>query len=159
MAGHVKNGRNSMTKLNAPYLHVVYCDDVRSEIGGKITLVGIYNSDLQVPTAPVALPKLCVVSTFVVPIDMDVTQLTFKLKKDDIEIGKFETDIPEKRPTSHPLYTRWTYSNITTLSPFPIEGPGTLRAVVESNLGTFFGGGIRILVGNSEGGRHTADGQ
>ncbi|MCA8492537.1 DUF6941 family protein [Burkholderia arboris] len=148
-----------MTKLNAPYLHVVYCDDVRSEIGGKFTLVGVYSSDLQVPTAPVALPKLCVVSTFVVPINMDVTQLNFKLMKDDVEIAKFEIDTPRKKPAINPLYTRWTYSNITTLSPFPIEGPGTLRVIAESNLGTFIGSGIRILVGNSEDSRHTADDQ
>jgi hypothetical protein len=45
------------------YGHVIFCDDVRREIDGKLTLVGVYNGNLTVFGGfPAVLPKLCVVT-------------------------------------------------------------------------------------------------
>lgn len=38
---------------------VNYCDDIRNEIGNKISLIGLYGPDLIVPSLPALLPKLC----------------------------------------------------------------------------------------------------
>lgn len=38
----------------------VYCDDVRQETGNKLSLMGVYQSSLIVPTLPFVLPKLCI---------------------------------------------------------------------------------------------------
>jgi hypothetical protein len=43
------------------YAHAVFCDDIRQEVGGKITLVGIYAGQCLVPSIPCSLPKLCLV--------------------------------------------------------------------------------------------------
>jgi len=40
-------------------LTVIYCDDIRPEVGNKVSLMGVYGSDLIVPAFPVVLPKLC----------------------------------------------------------------------------------------------------
>ena len=37
-----------------------YCDDIRMEIGNKLSLIGVYSGDLIVPEIPTMLPKLCV---------------------------------------------------------------------------------------------------
>jgi len=42
------------------YAHAIYCDDIRQEVGGKTTLVGIYSGHCFVNTIPCALPKLCI---------------------------------------------------------------------------------------------------
>lgn len=41
------------------YAHAVFCDDIRQEVGGKITLVGMYAGQCLVPQIPSILPKLC----------------------------------------------------------------------------------------------------
>lgn len=41
------------------YLHATFCDDIRHEIGGKISLVGCYSDKLLVSEFPQRLPKLC----------------------------------------------------------------------------------------------------
>lgn len=44
------------------YAHALYCDDVRRETSGKLTLVGVYGSDLVVDEPPpVTIPKISVV--------------------------------------------------------------------------------------------------
>jgi hypothetical protein len=43
-----------------PSGHVIFCDDIRHEVGGKVTFVGVYTGYMYVNgTLPVALPKLC----------------------------------------------------------------------------------------------------
>jgi hypothetical protein len=46
--------------MTEPYGHTVICDDIREEINGKITYVGVYQSDLIVNVPfPTSLPMLC----------------------------------------------------------------------------------------------------
>lgn len=43
-----------------PSGHVIFCDDIRQEMNGKVTFVGAYSNFLFVNgTLPVVLPKLC----------------------------------------------------------------------------------------------------
>lgn len=41
------------------YGHTVFCDDIRSEVGGKVTFVGVYQSEMTVQgaTFPLLLPR------------------------------------------------------------------------------------------------------
>jgi hypothetical protein len=41
----------------SPY-HVIICDDIRQEIGGKQTLIGTYNEVMIVPAIPAILPSI-----------------------------------------------------------------------------------------------------
>lgn len=44
------------------YVHALYCDDIRRETSGKLTLVGLYGSDMVIEGQPPAtIPKLNVV--------------------------------------------------------------------------------------------------
>lgn len=43
-----------------PSGHVVFCDDIRHEVGGKITFVGTYTQVMYINgSLPTVLPKLC----------------------------------------------------------------------------------------------------
>lgn len=37
----------------------IWCDDVRMEVGNKMSLMGVYSSELLVPIFPFVLQKLC----------------------------------------------------------------------------------------------------
>ncbi|HOQ43538.1 MAG TPA: hypothetical protein PK178_15360 [Smithellaceae bacterium] len=37
----------------------ILCDDIRQEIGNKISLMGIYSKEIVVPSIPFVFPRLC----------------------------------------------------------------------------------------------------
>jgi hypothetical protein len=39
--------------------YAIICDDIRQEVGNKISLIGIYAKDIFVTKIPFTLPKLC----------------------------------------------------------------------------------------------------
>jgi len=43
-----------------PTARAIYSDDVRQEAGNKLSLMGVYQTALIVPTLPFVLPKLCI---------------------------------------------------------------------------------------------------
>ena len=61
------------------YVHATYCDDIRQEVGGKLTLVGVYNGSLLVPSFPVVLPKLCLALQVVTAVSEPLKDLTFRV--------------------------------------------------------------------------------
>jgi len=45
--------------------HVILCDDVRNEVGNKLSFMGVYGPELWVGKVPALMPHLC----FVVMLD------------------------------------------------------------------------------------------
>jgi hypothetical protein len=43
------------------HLEVIFCDDIREEVGNKLSYMGVYSADLTVPVLPIVLNKLCIV--------------------------------------------------------------------------------------------------
>jgi hypothetical protein len=72
------------------HLSVIFCDDIRHELGGKISLMGCYSEIMYVPDFPITLPKLCVHSTLEMPADAPFKNVTMSLKKGSIEIAGYE---------------------------------------------------------------------
>ncbi|GGX99039.1 hypothetical protein GJV26_15910 [Massilia dura] len=75
------------------FIHTMYCDDVRQEIGGKMTFVGAYQSQMvaELP-GELVLPKLCIVVTAQTPHDQPFKEMKVKLYHDDEVIQ--ELDVP-----------------------------------------------------------------
>ncbi|TXI03175.1 MAG: hypothetical protein E6Q76_14115 [Rhizobium sp.] len=42
------------------YGYCIFCDDVRTEIGEKLSFIGVYSGVLMLPEFPFSLPKFCV---------------------------------------------------------------------------------------------------
>ena len=81
-------------KKNADrYLTVTFCDDIRHEVGNKMSLIGCYQGELMVETAPTALPKLCALIAATTPTNKPFKTLTIRVMKDDAELARLE--IPE----------------------------------------------------------------
>ena len=57
-----------MSKISR-HLEVIFCDDIRSEVGNKSSYMGIYTRELTIPSAPLLLAKLCIAVQVVTDID------------------------------------------------------------------------------------------
>jgi hypothetical protein len=54
------------------------CDDIRTEQGGKLTVVGLYGKAIRIATLPATLPKLCFLAEFDSPF-LQATTLRVRL--------------------------------------------------------------------------------
>jgi len=55
-----------------PFGITIFCDDIRNEIGGKISMIGCYTGDMLISAVPpVAIPILCGVVHIRLPVDSD----------------------------------------------------------------------------------------
>jgi hypothetical protein len=73
---------------NDRYAFCLYCDDVRQEVGGKMTLVGVYQGGIQINAPlPVTIPQLHIVCNIRTPIDRPFKSLAFRLMFGDEEVA------------------------------------------------------------------------
>jgi hypothetical protein len=47
-----------------PYGFTQFCDDIRQEVDGKISLIGVYGADLVLPDFPATILQLCIMIRF-----------------------------------------------------------------------------------------------
>ena len=73
-----------------PHMWATFCDDVRQEVGNKVSYMGIYGANLIVPSLPTTLLKLCCILTVRIPAISPPKQVTLKLLRDEEVI--FEAD-------------------------------------------------------------------
>jgi hypothetical protein len=113
------------------------CDDVRHEIGGKRTLVGIYGNDLVVPSVPSNLPQLC----FVIKLDLansNIAKMTLTVEMSAGQtIGPLSIVIPKQLKTQKPIMHLAVY-------PFSIKETGTCQIFAS------FDGQKKIKIGQIE---------
>ena len=83
----------------ARYVNTIFCEDVRHELGGKVSFMGIYTGgSLIVPKElPVVIPKLCAVVNAFTGIKDPFEKLSIVLYTDDIVSSQI--DIPEEKLT------------------------------------------------------------
>lgn len=128
---------------------VIFCDDIRSEVGNKLSFMGVYSLSMALPagtTFPVSLPKLGVAITWNEPIDDYPEEVTFKVifvaldapphSEDGTTLAEINYNVKqgfennpvpahcdgENREASHRQMTA-----IAILAPFVIQHPGKVR--------------------------------
>lgn len=77
---------------NGRQIDVLFCDDVRTEVGGKKSLMGIYVGDMQVPQFPTRVSKFCIFATVSTPVS-----LPFQSMKVRVLVGEkiiLDSEIP-----------------------------------------------------------------
>lgn len=135
------------------YLHSMFCDDIRHEVGGKTSYTGVYTSKLLVPSFPVLVPKLCLVITAVTSADTPFKKFSIRILKDDtilIEQSLTDANITQgvnalSDLPKHNSPERIQVLNLSLVfSPFPIEGPCVLRVRGETENGELRGPGLII---------------
>lgn len=78
--------------MSAPrHLEVIYCDDIREEVGNKFSYMGVYSGELVVARGAVVLPKLCVAVKAVTDIADPFETLVVRLVQGDDEVELVST--------------------------------------------------------------------
>lgn len=131
------------------HVEVIYCDDIREEVGHKVSYMGIYSGELSVPIAPIVLTKLCIAVKV-------VTDMTDPFKELEVRIvkGDDETELLSTGPIPGPSESTG-FDNGSTfmvaqmafmLAPFQIDGETILRVKARTEREELKGMALRIRV-------------
>ena len=137
--------------------NTIFCDDIRQEVAGKISVMGIYGAELNVFSSfPTVLPKLCLVVMARFPLEQTITnpKLQIYLPEDDetpsilLElpdwpVTKEQTEQKSELPFPDALQLNSRFS-FHTLSPFFIRQEGWLRVRVLTDEGRLKVGALKI---------------
>lgn len=126
-----------------------FCDDIRQEIGNKVSLMGCYGHSMVVGTLPVVLPKLCAHVKVYTPINRPFARLSVRLLREEELLGEMQfppdalaTDLHN---THHISHAKWRMTTaVIALSPFPIEKPCRLSVEADTEEGVVNGGSFWI---------------
>ena len=131
-------------------LTAIYCDDIRHEVGNKMSFMGCYQSELFVPAAPIGLPKLCVYATVLTPLKRPFKSLTLRVVLDeDTELARMEIPSEVLSNLTDVLDSTATRKSISTalmFSPFFIEKASVLRIVADTEEGEIIGPRLLIKI-------------
>lgn len=127
----------------------MFCDDVRQEVGNKLSYLGVYVGNLIVPAFPTNLIKLCCVFSLYVPSTSPPKSVMFILLRDEEVI--FEAELPAEQIKSlESLASSGSDSRVLTMGTiaqfvnFPVTHACALkaRAVVDGQ--EIRGGGLDL---------------
>jgi len=137
----------------------VFCDDIRHEVGGKVSYIGVYSGGLFVPAFPVTLPKLCIAMTVVTPAEQPFRKLALRVLKDrdvlaegaldDAQLSNF-VEAAEGVPEDERKDIVRLLQSFFVFSPFQLDEPCVLRIRVDTEEGELRGLGLRISQGPTE---------
>jgi hypothetical protein len=132
-----------------PVMWATFCDDVRQEVGNKLSYIGVYGPELIVPSFPATLPKLCCVFNLRISPECMPRKLAFRLYRDEEII--FEAEQP---PASEEALkelalriddSQWIWiALVAQLAPFQIPRAAVLRARAMVDDQEVKGGALRL---------------
>jgi hypothetical protein len=132
-------------------LHAIFCDDVREEIGGKRSYIGVYGPELIVQNAPGVLPKLCIVVSAATPVQRPFERLVFRVLRDDEPM--VETTVPDDALKAASALPNTADRNgfavlvgVFQMSPFVIDRPMILRIRAETEDETLKGLALKVVI-------------
>jgi hypothetical protein len=136
------------------FLSTTFCDDIRQEIGGKISLIGVYNGVMYVPQFPVTLPKLWVMTTLVTPHSEPPKSMKISVTKNSeplVDLDATPEYLQQLADSREPVVPMPAGSQrvITSLAqvcfaPLVIDGPCLLRVTANTDKGEVRGLGLQI---------------
>lgn len=139
-----------MKKTSDRILTAIFCDDIRHEVGNKISYMGCYQSELFVPSAPIALTKFCIQATALTPIARPFKSLAFRVILDDeTELARLEIPpqaLSDGAQVDDPTATRKSVSTALMFAPFFIEKPTSVRLMADTDEGEIVGPRLLIKV-------------
>lgn len=135
------------------HLDVIYCDDIRNEVGNKFSFMGIYTRELTIPSAPLLLPRLCIAVKVVTDIDDPFESLVVRVVKikDGEETELLSTgllpmpsltDLPARDGDTTCMLLQMQF----VLSPFQIEEEATIRVKATTEREELLGAALHLRI-------------
>lgn len=119
-------------KAQRLYAHGLLCEDVRDEIAGSASYIGVFSGGIIVEQFPSAIIKLCLVAWVSWPIGdpSPKTIGTILILPDGTELGSGNTPIPTP-PAPDSGDRRQMLTSMLRCTMVPATHEGTLRAYVD----------------------------
>lgn len=134
----------------------IFSDDVRHEIGGKISYIGTYSGKMFVPSFPITIPKLCLSLKITTASSKPFKKLKVRIYRDEEVFAEGEmaqTDLERppaaedgeedgvpKKNRLHAIHMGFIFS------PFSVEKSCLIRVRVETESEELRGTGLRIAL-------------
>jgi hypothetical protein len=119
-----------------------FCDDIRHEVGHKVSFMGFYQGELFVPFVPMMLSKLYVQVTISTMVERLFNSLTVRLGRGVNPLAVIEVPVHDfvrfVMPANADAF-QWSVNVGVMLSPFTITEPGELRVGVITREGEMLG--------------------
>ncbi len=138
------------------FLHSTFCDDIRQEVGGKLSFIGIYSTTLIAQEFPVTLPKFCVSIVVVSPVERLISALTIRIRRDDEVMYELAVDekqlanaknaASEAADDGQPGRVQ-LFHFINAIAPMKFEGPCKLRVSAQTEDEEIRGLGLQVMQG------------
>lgn len=129
------------------FAHAIFCDDIRQELGGKFTFVGVYGSHLLVPKFPSILPKLCIVVNMATPVGQPFESLRFRVLKGDDTLAEGDFQQVAKATSELPDAKQGQVIRVAThavFSPFKVDAPELVRVQILTGADEIQAGSLQI---------------
>jgi len=65
------------------YVHVIWCDDIRQEVGNKPSFMGVYTGGIVLPVLPTILQRLSIYVWVNTSVERPFKKVNFKVVRDD----------------------------------------------------------------------------
>ena len=135
------------------HVETLFCDDIRQEVAGKVSFIGVYSSNLLVQDFPVVLPKLCLAIKLVAAADDQMDRIRLQVLKDEETLREIvvdeqqlaaASDSAEDDPHETPSHRFQVTQFFVVFSPMRFESPCTLRVRVQLDDEELLGVGLAI---------------
>ena len=137
---------------NGRYVFCQYADDIRQEMGNKISMMGIYQGGMHV-TGPVPqqLPKLVISSIFNTPVEQRVENISVDVILNEEVLQNVtppQESLREMQDAAHKSSDAKMLSMqmVFVMQPFPINGSGKLRVRIVADGEIFDSNALQIEV-------------
>jgi hypothetical protein len=114
-------------------IQCLFCDDVRTEVGRKLSFMGVYGDDVVLPIIPMELPKFNIVVLIDTASENRINSLALVLSLPTGEDLKIPVDSAAvaRSPVNYSDANRLQYRALFVASPFEVPSEGRLAVRVE----------------------------
>ncbi|MBK6007625.1 hypothetical protein JJB11_16115 [Ramlibacter ginsenosidimutans] len=128
----------------------LFCDDLRQEVGGKQTLVGVYSgAQVEINQAPpLILPRMCVVTHIFTPLTSPFKRLAIDARWNGAVLQRVEPEVnwlaEIQKMKGPPDAKVWNVQAALVLQPFAVSEAGVLRMYVTMDNEEFESNGLNF---------------
>ncbi len=139
--------------MTARHVETLFCDDIRQEVAGKVSFIGVYSSNLFVQGFPVVLPKLCLAVKLVAAADDQMDRIRLHVLKDEELVREMivdeqqlaaASDTAEDGPNDAESHQFQVTQFFVVFSPMHFESPCTLRVRMQVDDQEMHGVGLAV---------------
>ena len=135
------------------HVETLFCDDIRHEVGRKLSFIGVYSGGLFVPAFPVTLPKLCLSVKVVTPAAEPLLGLNLRVLRDEETLQEIilneeqlaaASDLAEEMTEVQRKERVHLAQFMIVFSPIEFDRPCTLRVHVQTENGELRGMALKV---------------